>query len=219
MTTHDTTTQNTTPDRSLRFWMRAAHSAFAAELARVLADEGLDRRDWAVLGALTGEHAFPGLDERVQRGGKRVRALAARGWAIEADGRWVATDEGRRERDRIHVLVSEVRGRASGAVSDDEFATTVASLEKIARSLGWDESTPRDCGPRGRHGFGHGRGFGPRLGGFGGFRSGFGPERGEHPHGEHPHGEHPHGEHPRLRGERAFERGFTAGFRAGRDAA
>lgn len=218
MNTHDTTTQDMTPDRSLRFWMRAAHSAFTAELARVLADEGLDRRDWAVLNVLAGVRTAPGLDERVQRGGKRVRALAARGWATEAEGRWIATDEGRRERDRIHGLVDEVRGRASGAVSDDDFATTLASLEKIARSLGWDENTPRDCGPRGRHGFGPGRGsgFGPR---FGGLRAGFGPKHGEHAHGEHAHGEHAHGEHPRHRGERAFERGFTAGFRAGRDAA
>ncbi|SDQ65122.1 MarR family winged helix-turn-helix transcriptional regulator [Microbacterium sp. cf332] len=213
MNTHDTTSQNTTPDRSLRFWMRAAHSAFGAELARVLADEGLDRRDWGVLNVLTGERSMPGLDERVQRGGKRVRALAARGWATEADGRWVATEDGRRERDRIHGLVSEVRGRASGAVSDADFATTVASLEKIARALGWDENAPRACGPRGRHGFGPGRGFGHRFGGFGGFRAGFGPEHGAH------RGEHPHGEHPRHRGERAFERGFTAGFQAGRDAA
>lgn len=227
MNTDDTTSQNLTPERSLRFWMRAAHAALTAELARVLADEGLDRRDWAVLHVLAGVRTAPGLDERVQHGGKRVRALAARGWATETDGRWVATDEGRRERDRIEGLVNEVRGRASGAVSDDDFATTVASLEKIARALGWDENAQRGCRPRGRHGFGPGLGrgfgfgfgFGPRFGGFG---PGSVPGRGEHSHGAElgHHGEHQHRGGERMhRGERAFERGFTAGFAAGRNAA
>ncbi|MCZ4067281.1 hypothetical protein O1W71_06330 [Microbacterium sp. H37-C3] len=200
MNNHDNTPE--TPDtrtRSLGFWMRAAGTALAAEMNRTLAAEGLDRRDWAVLDVLAGERDIPGLVERVQRGGKRVRSLAARGWAAERDGAWTITDEGRRERDRIHELVRGVRDRTRGAVTDEDFATTVASLEAIARELGWHESSPRRFGPRGRHGlgrgFGHGHGCGPRFG--------------EHPR----HGEHPH------RGERAFERGFTAGFAAGRDAA
>lgn len=214
MKNHDNTSIPETPDtrtRSLAFWMRAAGAALAAEMNRTLAAEGLDRRDWAVLDLLSGERDIPGLAERVQRGGKRVRALAARGWAVERDGVWTITAEGRRERDRIQELVSGVRDRARGAVTDEDYATTLASLEAIARELGWDESSPRRSGPRGRHGFGHG--FGPGHG----FGAGHGCGRrfGEHPHrGEHPHpGEHPH------RGERAFERGFTAGFAAGRDAA
>ncbi|MGU3357069.1 hypothetical protein ACLBWJ_07445 [Microbacterium sp. M4A5_1d] len=206
MNNHDNTPE--TPDtrpRSLPFWMRAAGTALAGEMNRTLAAEGLDRRDWAVLDVLAGERDIPGLAERVQRGGKRVHSLAARGWAVERDGAWTITEDGRRERDRIHGLVSGVRDRVRGAVTDADYATTLASLEAIARELGWDESSPRRFGPRGRHGFGRGFGHG----------HGCGPRFGEHPH----HGDHPHrGEHPR-RGERAFERGFTAGFAAGRNAA
>lgn len=215
MNTEDITPPTPHRERSLGFWLRAADAAIAAELGRVLADEGLDRRDWAVLNVLAGELDAPGLADRVRHGGKRVRSLAARGWAIEADDAWTLTDTGRRERDRIQGLVDEVRARVRGAVPEADLATTIASLETITHTLGWDEAAPRRFGPRGR------RGFGPRCGGFGrGFGHGHGHGFG-HGHGEHPqHSEHQqHGGHQRHRGERAFERGFTAGFRAGRDAA
>lgn len=200
MNTHDNTSETPHPrTRPLTFWMRAAETALSSEMHRTLSAEGLDRRDWAVLNVLAGERDIPELAERVQRGGKRVRSLAARGWAAERDGAWIITDDGRRERDRIHALVSGVRDRVRSTVTEEDYATTVASLEAIARGLGWDETSPRRFGPRGRHGFGHGFGRG----------HGCGPRFGEHPH----RGDHAH------RGEHAFERGFTAGFAAGRDAA
>ncbi len=77
----------------------------------------------------------------------------------EGDG-WTLTDEGRAAKDRLGTLVDGIRAKVSSAVSNEEMATTLASLEKIARAFGWDEETPL---PRGRrHGFGgprHGRGF------------------------------------------------------------
>jgi len=71
---------------------------------------------------------------------------------------------------RKHQLGREYRktlgDKARDGISDEDYATTVATLEKMARNLGWDET--QDVGPRG-HGFGRGhrhpammRGFGPR---------------------------------------------------------
>lgn len=190
-------TFDTTPDlssRSLGFWLRVADRAITAEFARTFADEGLDRRDWMVLKVLAGEVDAPGLADRVRRGGKRVRALAARGWAEETDGSWTLTELGRTERERIRGRMRAVRSRIAGAVSAEDHATTLATLETVTRELDGDGSARRECGHR-RFGHRFGHGFGPRE------------------HREHPGG------HPHHRGERAFERGFTAGFRAGRDAA
>lgn len=70
---------------------------------------------------------------------------------------------------RKHELSHEYRKglgkQAREGISDEDYATTVATLEKMARNLGWDESQ-RDHGPRRRH-FGHpammrGHGFGPK---------------------------------------------------------
>lgn len=201
MTTEQTTQDAATRHRTLAFWARAAGSALAAELDRALAPEGLDRRNWAVLNVVAGTLDAPALAERVQQGGKRVRALAARGWVEEADGQWRISDRGRTERERLQTLVDGVHSRVSDAVPEADLATTLATLRTIARELGWDESAPRRFGLRGHHGFGAGP------------RGRCGSHRGGAAHHEKD------GEHPHHRGERAFERGFTAGFRAGRDAA
>lgn len=206
MTTEQTTQDAATRHRTLAFWARAAGSALAAELDRALAPEGLDRRDWAVLNVVAGTLDAPALAERAQQGGKRVRSLAARGWVEEADGQWRISDRGRAERERIQALVDGVYGRVSDAVPEADLAATLATLQTIARELGWDESAPRRFGPRGHRGFGAAP------------RGRCGSHRGGEAHHEM-HGEHPHHRGEHHRGERAFERGFTAGFRAGRDAA
>ncbi len=55
---------------------------------------------------------------------------------------------------------------AREGISDEDYATTMATLEKMARNLGWDESQ--------RDQMRHGRGFGPRRGHHGHHDHGFG---------------------------------------------
>jgi hypothetical protein len=123
-------------------------------------------------------------------------------------------------------IADDVTATLSDAVSPEDYETTRASLEAMARRLGWDEDATRGFGDRGfgpfgRKGFGPRHGFGPR-GGFGPGFGGFGPGApwGGHGHAGHGHGEHGHGghgHHGRGKGrERAYERGFEAGFSAGR---
>ena len=85
---------------------------------------------------------------------------------------------------RKHALTREYRrtlgDTAREGISDEDYATTMATLEKMARNLGWDESQrpERGFGTRGA-----GRGFGPGapFGRYGGRRHfgrghGFGPD-------------------------------------------
>lgn len=62
---------------------------------------------------------------------------------------------------RKHQLGRDYRAtlgdKARDGISDEDYATTMATLEKMARNLGWDET--QEHGPEG-HGFGLGRGFG-----------------------------------------------------------
>lgn len=230
-------------DRPFGYWLKAADRLMAAEFATAFDSEHASRRDWRLLNIVDGTVA----SDRPLSGHKMHR-LVERGWVSpEGDG-WTLTDDGRAAKERLGAIVDEIRAKVGDAVSPEEMATTLASLEKIARAFGWDEETPL---PRGRrHGFGgprHGRGF-PR--GFGRpFGRGFGPGHGfgadadaehgcrhgepgaghrgrghGHPgHGDHgDHGDHGHRGHGPHRAERiaqhAFERGFDAGFTRGRDA-
>jgi hypothetical protein len=66
---------------------------------------------------------------------------------------------------RKHELTREYRktlgDTARDGISDEDYATTMATLEKMARNLGWDE-TQRPEGGFGRRGFGPGFGRGHR---------------------------------------------------------
>jgi hypothetical protein len=227
-------------ERPLGFWLRSLDALITREFARVLHADGIDRRDWMILDALDGTIDAPPLVERLQRGGKRVRALAERGWVAHTDERWTLTDEGRAAKARLSDAVDGIRATVAGAVSPDDYATTLASLEAMARALGADDlgqmpfGDGAGFGPRGhRHGFGPGR-FGPHRFGRGAGRGHVPDDGADRPHdrsfgfgpGFGPHGFGPGfrpGVGPGLRpgddhrGERAYERGFDAGFARGRE--
>ena len=236
----DTASEETRP---IGYWLRAVDRLISREFADAFAEAGIDRRDWMLLGALAGDVELPAFAERFARKGKRLRGLAERGWVEEqGDGTWTLTDEGRAARERLSAAVDGIRSRIADAVSPEDYATTVASLEAMARELGWEEGQRmprggfgrgfgpgfgRDFGPGFDRGFGRGfgRGSGP---GFGpGHGPGFGPGHGPgarhwHPdhhehHGgsHHEHHEHSSGGH-RGRGERrSAERAYERGFDAG----
>jgi hypothetical protein len=174
--------------RPLGFWLRTVDRLLSAEFARALGAEGVDRRDWMLLNAVDGSVDAPWLAERLARKSGRVRRLADRGWIAEEEGRWSLTDEGRAAKERLGSVVDGIRERVSGAVSAEDYATTIATLAAIAEELGGTDAAADHQDVRGRRfgrgGFGRGgfgRGgfggpFGPGFGGFGdrGFGPGFG---------------------------------------------
>jgi hypothetical protein len=174
---------NDAPDsadgRPLGYWLRVVDGLLDREFAAALDAEGISRRDWMALNVLSGDIDAPEVRERLIRRGKRLRGLEERGWVQEhGDGTWSLTDLGRAERERVGAIVDGIRSRVTGAVGDDAYAAMTASLEAIARELGWDEGAAHRERGFGRPGFGR-PGFG-RFGGPG-FGGGFGPGFGGRP--------------------------------------
>src|SRR5690606_17961186 len=131
----------------LGYWLRAVDRLITREFAEALAGEDISRRDWMLLNVLSGEVDAPGLAARLERRGKRLRRLEERGWVTRTDDGWQLTDEGRAAKDRLAEIVEGVRAKVSGAVSPDDWATLTASLEAIARELGWNEQMRMPRGP------------------------------------------------------------------------
>jgi hypothetical protein len=207
-----------TAQRPIGYWLRIVDDLISREFATALEGEGVSRGDWMILNVLAGDVDAPGFAQRMARRGKRPQRLADIGWVVETADGWQLTDDGRAAKDRLAGIVGGVRERVAGAVSPEDFATTTATLEAIARGLGWDEDAEyrRGFGPAGRHGFGPVRRW--RWGHRGPAAAG---ERGMHDrshHHERPEHDHPHGRRDRCE-QRAFERGFDAGFARGRDVA
>lgn len=232
----NTSTESSSP-RPIEFWVRE----IAARLveARFAALEGADisPREARALRALASEN--PDLIARVR--GKALRRLTERGWVSQSDAAasdteaqptWQLTDAGRAAADQLVDARARTHKLVAEAASAEDAAVTAATLEAIARALGWDESQPARRGPFGR---GFGPGFGPGLGrgvrphlgrefggefghrhhgghgGAGHHHGGHGHHHGGHGHHGHGHG-HGHGHRRDDAVERAFERGFAAGF-------
>jgi hypothetical protein len=194
--------------RSLAHRLNAVGHALHHRLFEQLRASDLDPRTIAILSVIDGRLDAPWVSDRIARGGKRVAALAERGWITRVDEAWSLTDEGRAILDRVDAD----RASILADLPTDELAQLSASLEAVANALGVDAT---DSGPRGfrggRGGFGpsfgrgSGRGFGPGSGR--GFGPGFGPgfrgdddragfehgERAERGHGQHGHGRHTDG--------------------------
>ncbi len=204
--------------RSLAHRLNAVGHALHHRLFEQLRANDLDPRTIAILSVIDGRLDAPWVSDRIARGGKRVAALAERGWITRADDAWTLTDEGLAILDRVDAD----RASILADLPADELAQLSASLDAVADALGLDArgtdamgSGPRGSGGgRGGFGPGFGRGFGPGFGpgsgrgfgagvgpgfrvrcerdGFGrGRRDGFG--RGEHGHGGHGGFEHGHG--------------------------
>ncbi|WP_149083860.1 MULTISPECIES: hypothetical protein [Microbacterium] len=154
----NTTTDHTPdPGRPLGFWLTAVDRLLADAFATAFADEGATRRDWRLLNVVDGS-----APSRRPLNAHKLRGLIDRGW-VRADGdTWTLTDEGRAAKERLGTVVDGIRATVSDAVSAEDMATTLASLEGIARALGWDEDTalPR----KHRHGRDRGQDFDPRRG-------------------------------------------------------
>ena len=154
MTTPDNTPENTpaSESRPFGFWLTAVDRLTAAAFATAFEDEGITRRDWRILNVVDG--TFPA---RRPLGGPKLRRLVELGWiARDGDG-WTLTEEGVAAKARLRAAVGEIRAQVAAPLTEEEFAALTASLEKVARGLGWTEGMrlPRPDrlrGGRERHG-------------------------------------------------------------------
>lgn len=217
--------------RPFGFWLKAVDRLMAIEFAAAFESEGITRREWRLLNMIDGTAPMSGRKSDRPLLEHKLGRLIELGWVTDAEGTWTLTDDGRAAKERLGAIVDGIRAKVTDAVPADDLATTMATLEQLARAFGWDEETPLPRAPRGRGGrdfggrggFG-GPGFGPR--GFGRPGHGFGhPGRGFGHEGHAPEmGEREdchRGGHARARfahfAQSAYERGFDAGFTRARD--
>lgn len=219
--------------RPFGFWLKAVDRLMAAEFASAFESEGITRREWRLLNIVDGTvPAGLAKNDRPLPAHKLARLIEL-GWVTDADDTWTLTDEGRTAKERLGGIVDGIRAKVTDAVPAEDLATTMATLEQLARAFGWDESTPLPHG-RGRRGFGPGfgsgdfesRGFGsadfePRGFGRRGFGHGRGPGFGKHGFGPQHFDHEGHGapgfdtHEPCRHGEHPFAHDADRGHRGG----
>ncbi|WP_150954954.1 MarR family winged helix-turn-helix transcriptional regulator [Microbacterium testaceum] len=203
--------------RSLAHRLTTVGHALHHRLFAQLRDSDLHPKTVMVLSVIDGRLDAPWISDRIARGGKRVSALADRGWIAPAGDGWTLTDEGRQILDRVDAE----RQALLADVPPEQIERLTSALDAITEALGLDEDAD-PVGPRGPRGFGFGPGpFGPGSGrGFGpGMRGGprFGGGEREHRRGDGGNAHHGfgprHGGH--TDGHRADGDGATDGSRHG----
>ena len=195
----NTTDDNQETSRPFGFWLKAVDRLMAAEFAEAFESFGVTRREWRLLNRVAGTVS----DDARPIPAHKLDRLLELGWVTDADGTWTLTDEGRDAQERLGTIVDGIRAKVTDAVPAEDLATTIATLEQLARAFGWDENTPL---PRGRGGHGHRHGFGRGPRGFGrghghdfhadpGDRAGYGGHAGHAGHAAPDSGEHGFGNH------------------------
>lgn len=77
-------------------------------------------------------------DRRIRRVERILADFTERGWVWFDGDRATLTDEGRAAHDAAFARVREVRAALAAGIPADDYATTLATLEAMARNLGWE---------------------------------------------------------------------------------
>jgi hypothetical protein len=131
-----------TDRRPIGFWLKLVDRLIDEQLATSL--DPLSRRHWQVLNVVqqgTADQAE--IDARVRPfiGAEpttvsEVADLRARGWMV-GTSTMELTELGTREFQRLLGVVSADRSTLMAGIAPEEYASTVSTLERMARNLGW----------------------------------------------------------------------------------
>jgi len=134
--------------RPIGFWLKLADRLIDEQFDRALADFAISRRQWEILNVLSpGPNTLmnlnlalePFLDVDVRESAAdHIAGLIDRGWVDVAFEYYELTGEGASRHAELHRVVARNRTRALSGVVDEDFATTVQVLEKVAKNLGWN---------------------------------------------------------------------------------
>src|SRR6185436_8524242 len=96
------------PNRSLAYWLALVDRLVEERFSAALEEHGVTRLQW------------------------RIR------WVLSGDGRFTLTERGQSAHDGLAEVVTELRVTLVADVSEADQDQAAATLERMARNLGWD---------------------------------------------------------------------------------
>lgn len=133
--------------RPIGFWVKLVDRLLDERLAQTLAPHQLDRRRWQVLNLLDraprtltdlARELDPFVHDDLDALHAAVDALVDRGLVDRSGEQLTLSDAGRSALRRAHDDVAADRRVVTRGLDLDAYTATVASLEAMARNLGWD---------------------------------------------------------------------------------
>jgi DNA-binding MarR family transcriptional regulator len=129
------------------YWLRLIENLINSQFDATLDEHGITRLQWQLLNALAaGPQSVVQLDGAVrpflvgigeQSSINHLTELIESGWVDATPTGYELTARGHAARDRLSNVVAGQRADMAAGVSPEDYATSVKTLEKIARNLGW----------------------------------------------------------------------------------
>lgn len=136
-----------TAPRPLGYWVRAVDQSLEEQYQIAAERSGLTRREWQILGRLrvgaveedslrAALAAYLDEDESLA---DPLRRLSGDGLLVHQEPEWRLTDRGVERVEEVQAAAVEtIRAQATDGLSEEEYERLLATLEQVARNLGWD---------------------------------------------------------------------------------
>ncbi len=139
--------QDIAKHKPIGYWLKHADEVITEHVDRALSENGFTRSRWQVLNIVyrAGTTTRSGVFETmrafidIRQLDEIIEGFVEAGWLVkhgEGDGAQLTlTDAGKVERETLFELQREVRRRAMQGISEQEYATVIAVLERMVRNL------------------------------------------------------------------------------------
>ena len=139
-----------TEQRPIGFWLKLVDRLIDERFALTLEEHGVTRRQWQLLNVLSrGNATVHALDAAVEpflatddgeSADEHLAELVDSGWVTVTPSGYELTDHGRTALTGLSGVVRANREQATEGIGEAEYDQTLATLEAIARNLGWSET-------------------------------------------------------------------------------
>jgi hypothetical protein len=134
------------PPRPIGFWLKLVDRLIDQRFESLLEEHGVTRRQWQLLNVLQrGPATLEQLDAEVapflqeeagESSADHLEELVGSGWVAPG---YSLTEAGVTALEGLSHAVGELRSGMTEGVSEDDYARTLAVLERMARNLGWTD--------------------------------------------------------------------------------
>ena len=139
-----------TDERPIGFWLKLVDQLVDDQFGASFEEHGVTRRQWQMMNQLTDGPAsekqltealkpfFPTVEPGTSV--ELIEELRESGWVALEESQYQLTDLGRRSLENLRGAVERIREQLTENVSEEEYTTLVAVLQRMATNLGWDET-------------------------------------------------------------------------------
>ncbi|QEE60275.1 MarR family transcriptional regulator [Salinibacterium sp. dk2585] len=136
-------------ERPIGYWLKLVDRLIDERFAAIIEEHGVTRRQWQLLSVLSASSATleqldlavapfvePGSSESAA---EHLGELRESGWVTVTDGEYAITERGTIAFTRLSEVVDGLRNSLAKDFTEEEYLTTVNSLERMARNLGYTD--------------------------------------------------------------------------------